>query len=88
MGAKQDAMSKDLSDLEETDRSDGASASDLSGSISERRQRLFVVRHGERLDNVDYSWLDTADRPYDPPITEEGVTEAKSAGERFVGQVF
>lgn len=50
-------------------------------------QSLFVIRHGERLDSVDYSWRYKADRPYDPPITEEGVEQAKEAGKRFLDKV-
>ena len=68
------------------DRDETACLTDL-GTGQRTRQRLFIVRHGERLDNVDYSWVDTAERPYDPPITQTGVAEAKSAGERFTGKV-
>ena len=50
-------------------------------------QRIIVVRHGERLDNVDYRWTDTADRPYDPPLTEKGEEQARETGKRFVGKV-
>lgn len=55
---------------------------------SAKEQRLFIIRHGERRDNVDYRWLDTAVRPYDPPLTAQGTLEASSAArERFVGKV-
>ena len=50
-------------------------------------QRIIVIRHGERLDCVDYSWTDTAARPYDPPLTESGVQQARETGKRFVGKV-
>ena len=51
-------------------------------------QRMFIIRHGERLDNVDHTWEWTAERPYDPPLTEDGEEEASSAGqERFRGKV-
>ena len=52
------------------------------------KQRLFIIRHGERLDNVDYSWESTAERPYDPPLTAQGVEEAVAAArEQFKGKV-
>lgn len=52
------------------------------------KQRMFIIRHGERLDNVDWTWVRTAERPYDPPLTEDGEEEASSAGqERFRGKV-
>ena len=50
-------------------------------------QRVIVIRHGERLDNVDYSWAETASRQYDPPITEAGVAQANEAAKKFVDKV-
>ena len=50
-------------------------------------QHIFITRHGERLDNVDYEWVRRADRPYDPPLTEDGEKEARDAGMRFKGKV-
>ena len=50
-------------------------------------QRIFIIRHGERLDNVDYGWVMKAERPYDPPLTEDGTREALVAGERFKDKV-
>ncbi len=51
-----------------------------SHSNQQEEQRVFVIRHGERIDHVDYSWVGKSDRPYDPPLTEQGVREAKDAG--------
>ena len=50
-------------------------------------QRVFIIRHGERLDNVDYGWVEKAERPYDPPLTDDGVKEALEAGQRFKDKV-
>ena len=50
-------------------------------------QSIFIIRHGERLDNVDYEWVMKAERPYDPPLTEDGSREALVAGERFKHKV-
>eukprot|EP00873_Tetraselmis_striata_P002875 jgi/Tetstr1/423139/TSEL_013908.t1 len=41
---------------------------------------LLLVRHGERLDYVQSSWLATAPRPWDPPLTETGLDQATKAG--------
>ena len=50
-------------------------------------QRIFIIRHGERLDNVDYEWELTAERPYDPPLTDDGTKQAFDAGLRFKDKV-
>lgn len=46
-------------------------------------QHVFIIRHGERLDNVDYNWVVKSSRPYDPPITNDGEKEVIAAAERF-----
>lgn len=51
-------------------------------------QTIIVIRHGERIDLVDYSWTDTAARPYDPPLTDKGVEQAREVGKEFVGKVY
>ena len=38
--------------------------------------RVWVMRHGARLDEEEPGWKDTADRPYDPPITRHGRDQA------------
>ena len=50
-------------------------------------QRVFIIRHGERLDNVDYGWVMKSDRPYDPPLTDDGTKDALEAGLRFKDKV-
>ena len=51
-------------------------------------QRLFVMRHGERLDTREPSWARTAVRPYDTPITGKGKLEAfRLAQKRFTNKV-
>ena len=55
--------------------------------MAKKVQHVFIIRHGERLDNVDYDWVRTAERPYDPPLTEDGVKEASEAGMRFKDKV-
>eukprot|EP00755_Sulcionema_specki_P006399 Sspe_Gene.35346::Locus_17134_Transcript_1_1_Confidence_1.000_Length_513::g.35346::m.35346 len=36
------------------------------------RRYLYTLRHGHRVDAFDDSWTSQSDRPYDPPLTEEG----------------
>lgn len=35
-------------------------------------QNVVIMRHGERLDNVDPMWASTAVRPWDAPLAESG----------------
>jgi len=46
---------------------------------------LVLIRHGERQDYVDTSWIVSASRPWDPPLTEHGKQQAKAAGESLKG---
>lgn len=46
-------------------------------------QNLFVMRHGERMDNYDPEWIRSAPRPWDPPLTDAGKKEARETGERL-----
>lgn len=50
-------------------------------------QVVIVIRHGERIDNVDYDWVIRSKRPYDPPLTEVGVKQAWEVGSAFKGKV-
>ena len=45
-------------------------------------QRIIIIRHAE-----DEPWDDTAARPYDLPLTENGMEQARNAGMTFVGKV-
>ncbi|TPX69343.1 hypothetical protein SpCBS45565_g02587 [Spizellomyces sp. 'palustris'] len=42
---------------------------------------VYVVRHGERIDQIDPSWVNTAPEPHDPPLTKLGVAQAQRTGE-------
>ena len=41
------------------------------GDSSDTKMAIFVVRHGERADYVDRSWVANAERKWDPPLTGE-----------------
>jgi hypothetical protein len=48
--------------------------SDFAGQV------LVVMRHGRRLDEADMTWEKTADRPWDPPLFPDGISEVNSTG--------
>lgn len=43
-------------------------------------QFIMVMRHGHREDEADSEWHLKASRPWDPPLSEQGRKEARSAG--------
>lgn len=46
---------------------------------------VFLVRHGERVDEVEPGWARTAPNIYDPPLTARGRAQAYCAG-RFLSR--
>ncbi|ESW12764.1 hypothetical protein PHAVU_008G140400 [Phaseolus vulgaris] len=46
-------------------------------------QNVVVMRHGERIDNLEPSWAATAARPWDPPLAEPGRKRALETGRRL-----
>jgi broad specificity phosphatase PhoE len=44
---------------------------------------IWIARHGNRLDFVDPNWFENADRPYDPPLSEDGAIQAQELGQRL-----
>ena len=49
-------------------------------------QTVWIARHGNRLDFVNPEWFNTAERPYDPPLSEDGIEQANLLGQRLVGE--
>ena len=47
-------------------------------------QIVWIARHGNRLDFVNPEWFNTAERPYDPPLSEDGTIQAQLLGKRLV----
>jgi broad specificity phosphatase PhoE len=47
------------------------------------RRVLWLVRHGERRDEVDPEWAEDAERPHDPPLTAHGRWQAERTGEKL-----
>ncbi|HAZ47491.1 MAG TPA: histidine phosphatase family protein [Cyanobacteria bacterium UBA11369] len=46
-------------------------------------QIVWIARHGNRLDFVNPDWFLTAERPYDPPLSDGGVVQAQQLGQRL-----
>lgn len=47
--------------------------------------KLYVIRHGKRLDHENSSWKQTAARPFDPPLADIGHTQAKLTAQYLEG---
>ncbi|CAI4232202.1 unnamed protein product [Auanema sp. JU1783] len=45
---------------------------------------IWLVRHGERIDNINPDWKTTAKRWDDPPLSERGVVQAGEVGLRLL----
>ncbi len=50
------------------------------------QQTVWIARHASRRDFVDSDWYRTAPNPYDPPLSDEGVTQATQLGRRLCGE--
>eukprot|EP00898_Chlorokybus_atmophyticus_P002149 jgi/Chlat1/2935/Chrsp2S04641 len=46
-------------------------------------RRVYVARHGERIDFVDPGWVKRDPRPQDPHLTEAGREQASALGRRL-----
>ncbi|MEL6439246.1 MAG: histidine phosphatase family protein [Cyanobacteria bacterium J06621_8] len=46
-------------------------------------QTVWIARHGNRLDFVNPEWFSTAVRPYDPPLSADGLVQAAELGQRL-----
>ena len=46
-------------------------------------QTVWIARHGNRLDFVNPEWFNTAERRYDPPLSEDGIIQAQELGQRL-----
>lgn len=44
---------------------------------------IWIARHGNRLDFVNPDWFNTAERPYDPPLSEDGFIQAQELARRL-----
>lgn len=49
-------------------------------------QTIWIARHGNRIDFVNPEWFNTAERRYDPPLSDDGVVQAYQLGQRLKGE--
>ncbi len=49
-------------------------------------QTIWIARHANRLDFVNPDWFLTAERPYDPPLSSDGLVQAKQLAQRLKGE--
>lgn len=56
------------------------------------KQTVWIARHGNRQDFVTPEWFNTAEFPYDPPLSADGLIQATELGERLraekISQIF
>ena len=55
-------------------------------------QKIIITRHGNRQDFVDRNWRRNAEWPDDPPLSEDGIVQARELGQRLlvesIGHIF
>ncbi|KFK35250.1 hypothetical protein AALP_AA5G260300 [Arabis alpina] len=56
-------------------------------SSTDGYQNIFVMRHGDRIDNFEPLWVSTAERPWDPPLVQDGMIRAFRTGQRIRSQI-
>lgn len=52
----------------------------VAQSQPQRCQHVIVMRHGDRLDDFEESWVSDAARPWDPPLIAAGHLRAFRTG--------
>lgn len=50
---------------------------DPEDAAKRSQQVLITMRHGQRLDDIEPDWRHTTDRPWDPPLSPEGLRQAR-----------
>ena len=46
-------------------------------------QTIWIARHGNRIDFVNPQWFNTAKRPYDPHLSDDGIVQAQQLAKRL-----
>lgn len=46
-------------------------------------QTVWIIRHGERQDMIDRTWSETAEDPYNPPLSDAGRRQAEEVARRL-----
>ena len=48
---------------------------------------MWVMRHAERQDEVEEGWAAASERPFDPPLSRGGRTQAYEAGKALASSL-
>nr|VDD62377.1 unnamed protein product [Brassica oleracea] len=64
-----------------------AMASSANSNTTDEYQNILMMRHGDRIDQINPLWLDTASRPWDPPLVQDGLVRAFQTGQRIRSQI-
>jgi broad specificity phosphatase PhoE len=48
---------------------------------------MWVMRHAERQDEVEEGWGAVSERPFDPPLSRGGRSQAFEAGKALAGSL-
>lgn len=78
LGVQVQAAREAHTEVEDPDQPEGPG----KGPVT-KRQHFIVMRHGERIDEMDKSWSAQASRPYDPYLTPKGEEQAKAVAEQL-----
>ncbi|XP_013589970.1 PREDICTED: uncharacterized protein LOC106298402 [Brassica oleracea var. oleracea] len=62
-------------------------ASSANSNTTDEYQNILMMRHGDRIDKINPLWLDTASRPWDPPLVQDGLVRAFQTGQRIRSQI-
>ncbi len=49
-------------------------------------QTIWIARHGTRIDMINPAWPDTAQRPFDPHLADQGHAEAECLAQRLADE--
>ncbi|NEQ40197.1 MAG: histidine phosphatase family protein [Okeania sp. SIO3I5] len=50
------------------------------------QKTVWIARHGNRIDFVNPEWFNTAKRPYDPHLSDDGLLQAQQLANRLIGE--
>ncbi len=77
------AVNRSIEDRPNSSSSIGTNTNNNNETPS-HRITLWIVRHGERIDDVEPTWIrNNQVRCYDPPLTDIGLDQASKAGKRL-----
>ena len=51
-----------------------------------KERTIWLIRHGNREDFIDKEWRQKTSRPHDPPLSADGIEQARLTGLHLVGE--